>query len=245
VSTPALSSAESVALRDRLLGEIADLQSEDSATMWAREALPAKNRLTAADGKQLEDAFAIKFSDFLLASGGGESPSRDAAEAASIENLNTAASEKRPDIQSQGIEEPVSPGVDKSVPALSTPRRYRNRDHLRFVTQQPCLLCGRKPSDAHHIRFVQPRALGRKASDEFTVPLCRSHHRAVHRAGNEQAWWQTAGIDPLKVARKLWKHTRTGEGRLEPGLATPRTVGSELVSGPEEPFPASQGPTCR
>jgi hypothetical protein len=102
------------------------------------------------------------------------------------------------------------------VLALSAPRRYRNRDHLRFVTQQPCLLCGRKPSDAHHIRFVQPRALGRKASDEFTVPLCRSHHRAVHRAGNEQAWWQTAGIDPLKIARKLWKHTRTDEGRIAP-----------------------------
>jgi hypothetical protein len=93
--------------------------------------------------------------------------------------------------------------------------------------RRSALLCGRKPSDAHHIRFVQPRALGRNSSDEFTVPLCRSHHRAVHRAGNEQAWWQTAGIDPLKVARKLWKHTRTGEGRLEPGLATSRTAGSE------------------
>jgi ERF superfamily len=224
VSTPALSSAESEALRDRLLGEIANLQSEDSATTWAREALAAKNRLTAADAKLLEDAFETKLSA-LLSSGGGESPSRDAAEAASSENLNTAASESRTATESQGIEEPGSQRVDKSVLALSTPRRYRNRDHLRFVTQQPCLLCGRKPSDAHHIRFVQPRALGRKASDEFTVPLCRSHHRTVHRAGNEQAWWQTAGIDPLKVARKLWKHTRTGEGRLESGLATPRTAG--------------------
>jgi hypothetical protein len=102
------------------------------------------------------------------------------------------------------------------VLALGTPRRYRNREHLQFVTQQPCLLCGRAPSDAHHIRFVQPRALGRKASDEFTVPLCRSHHRSVHRAGDEQAWWQTAGIDPLKVARKLWKHTRTYEERIAP-----------------------------
>jgi hypothetical protein len=91
---------------------------------------------------------------------------------------------------------------------------HRNKDHLRFVIQQPCLLCGRKPSDAHHIRFVQPRALGRKASDEFTVPLCRSHHRSVHRAGNEQVWWQQAGIDPLKVASKLWKHTHTDERRI-------------------------------
>jgi hypothetical protein len=97
--------------------------------------------------------------------------------------------------------------IDKSVLTLSTPRRYRNKEHLRFVAQQPCLLCARKPSDPHHLRFVQPRALGRKASDEFAVPLCRSHHRAVHRAGNEQAWWKAAGIDPIKIARKLWKET--------------------------------------
>ena len=107
-------------------------------------------------------------------------------------------------------------GIDKSVLTVAAPRRYRNRDHLRFVMQQPCLLCGRKPSDAHHIRFVQPRALGRKASDEFTVPLCRSHHRAVHRAGDEKAWWKQAGMDPIKVARKLWKSTRIDEGRIEP-----------------------------
>jgi len=98
-------------------------------------------------------------------------------------------------------------GIDKGVLTVASPRRYRNRDHLRFVMQQPCLLCGRKPSDAHHIRFVQPRALGRKASDEFAVPLCRSHHRAAHRAGDEKAWWTQAGIDPIKIARKLWKHT--------------------------------------
>jgi hypothetical protein len=110
--------------------------------------------------------------------------------------------------------------INKSVLALATPRRYRNRDHLRFVMQQPGLLCGRKPSDAHDIRFVQPRALGRKASDEFAVPLCRSHHRAVHRAGDEKAWWKQAGIDPVNVARKLWKRTRVDEGRIEPEPST-------------------------
>jgi hypothetical protein len=109
--------------------------------------------------------------------------------------------------------------ADKSVLTLSTPRRYRNNEHLRFVAQQPCLLCGRKPSDAHQIRFVQPRALGRKASDEFAVPLCRTHHRAVHRTGDEKAWWQQTGIDPLKVARKLWKLTRIHEPRV--ASATP------------------------
>ena len=100
--------------------------------------------------------------------------------------------------------------------AVSTPRRYRNKEHLRYVTLQPCLLCARKPSDPHHLRFVQPRALGRKASDEFAVPLCRIHHRAAHRAGDERAWWKAAGIDPLKVAGKLWKEARVNDGRLAP-----------------------------
>jgi hypothetical protein len=63
---------------------------------------------------------------------------------------------------------------------------------------------------------MQPQALGRKPSDEFAVPLCRSHHRAVHRAGDERAWWQATSIDPVKVARKLWKHTRMNEGLLRP-----------------------------
>ena len=132
--------------------------------------------------------------------------------------------------------------IDKSVLTLSTPHRYRNKEHLRFVAQQPCLLCGRKPTDAHHIRFVQPRALGRKASDEFTVPLCRSHHRAVHRAGNEQAWWQTAGVDPLKVARKLWKHTRTDEGRIAPDSPRTTVLASDRASESEGPATSSQSP---
>src|SRR5215831_16038524 len=63
-------------------------------------------------------------------------------------------------------------------------------------------------SDPHHLRYVQPPALGRKARDEFAVPLCRSHHRAVHRAGDEQVWWKAAGIDPVKVTQQLWWQTR-------------------------------------
>ena len=110
------------------------------------------------------------------------------------------------------------------------------------MIQQPCLLCGRKPSDAHHIRFVQPRALGRKASDEFTVPLCRSHHRSVHRAGNEQVWWQQAGIDPLKVASKLWKHTHTDERRIEPDPARAPAIASDRAAEPEPPAPSTQSP---
>jgi hypothetical protein len=99
-------------------------------------------------------------------------------------------------------------GIDKSTLTISTPRRYRNREHLRYVARQACLLCGRKPSDPHHLGFTQPRALGRKVSDEFAVPLCRGHHRAVHRSRDERGWWRQAGIDPIKVARRLWRETR-------------------------------------
>jgi len=75
------------------------------------------------------------------------------------------------------------------------------------VAKQPCLICGRRPADAHHLRFAQHRALGRKVSDEFTVPLCRGHHREVHRCGDEAAWWKDAGLDPTITARALWLET--------------------------------------
>jgi hypothetical protein len=99
-------------------------------------------------------------------------------------------------------------GIDKSVLAISEPRRYRNKEHLKFVALQACLVCGRQPSDAHHLGFTPPRALGRKVSDEFAVPLCRVHHREVHRSSNEAEWWKTYGLDPLAVASALWAQTR-------------------------------------
>jgi hypothetical protein len=57
------------------------------------------------------------------------------------------------------------------------------------------------------LRLAQPPALGRKVSDEFTVPLCRGHHREVHRSGDEAAWWNKTGIDPIAAARALWLKT--------------------------------------
>jgi hypothetical protein len=91
--------------------------------------------------------------------------------------------------------------------AINKPVRGRDRDHLRFVAAQPCLVCGRTPSDAHHIRFAEQRAMGRKVSDKFAVPICRLHHRELHRRGNERAWWQNQAIDPLVFAASLWART--------------------------------------
>jgi hypothetical protein len=101
--------------------------------------------------------------------------------------------------------------IDKSMLALSEPRRVRDKEHLRFVASQPCLLCSALPSDAHHLRFSQPQALGRKVGDDFTVPLCRQHHRDLHDSGNEAAWWHDMGIDALKIAKQLWRETERRE----------------------------------
>jgi hypothetical protein len=205
-----LDADKSAALREKLLAEIASLTSAEFAVTWATRALPAKNSLVAADAEILEEAFEQKLSAI------SPTPVNE-----TFTGESTVAIEMRPQ------EEPPASvaasnqraGIDKSVLMIAAPRRYRNREHLRYVTLQPCLLCGRKPSDAHHLRFLQPRALGRKASDEFAVPLCRIHHRAAHRASNERTWWKAAGIDPLKVARKLWKDTHAPNSQNRPNLS--------------------------
>jgi hypothetical protein len=59
------------------------------------------------------------------------------------------------------------------------------------------------------VRFSQPRALGRKVSDEFTVPLCREQHRELHRRGDDAQWWRDAGVDAIATARDLWAQARS------------------------------------
>jgi hypothetical protein len=118
--------------------------------------------------------------------------------------------EVRPSVDTSIV--PASPGlvppqIDKSLLTIAEPKRLRDKAHLRFVASQPCLVCGRQPSDPHHLRFAQPRALGLKVSDEFTVPLCRGHHRQLHQAGNEVAWWEGLKVNALETANGLWEQT--------------------------------------
>jgi hypothetical protein len=121
---------------------------------------------------------------------------------------------------------------------ISTPKRYRDKAHLAFVARRPCLICGRKPCDPHHLRFAQPRALGRKVSDEFTVPLCRTHHRALHRSGNERAWWASVAIEPMAIAGTLWAASRRSAARRR--KSTP-PMGDVVAPSPTRlPSPADQ-----
>jgi DNA recombination protein Rad52 len=125
--------------------------------------------------------------------------------------------------QKQSLAPPLVPSgldsvpgrIDKNQLAIAEPKRLRDKAHLKFVASQPCLVCGRQPSDPHHLRFAQPRGIGLKVSDEFTVPLCRGHHRQLHQAGNEVTWWENLHIDALAIAKDLWKRTHTKDGRVD------------------------------
>jgi hypothetical protein len=215
-----LNPEQSAVLRDKLLTEVGGITSANLAAAWAREALTAKNSLTATDAKLVEDAFERKLLE--LRSSGTDAPSDD----------NSVVPAGLPETVSAKAAPDQAKGIDKSVLTVATPRRYRNREHLRYVAQQACLICGRQPSDPHHLGFTQPRALGRKVSDEFAVPLCRGHHRAVHRSRNERAWWRQAGIDPIKVARRLWKETRGLGSRRFQSPASPRARADAASSDP-------------
>jgi hypothetical protein len=177
-----LDPSASRALRDRLAVELAGIHSTEDATTWAHRVLTAKATLVAADAKHIEDCFQRKLAEFE-----------------SYGVVGRQLRRRRPKSA-----RPSEVRINKSELSHPEPRRLRDRDHLRFVMTQPCLICARTPSDPHHLRFTQHRALGRKVSDEFTVPLCRGHHRELHRCGNEAIWWTAAGIDPSAAASKLW-----------------------------------------
>jgi hypothetical protein len=200
----------SAELRDRLIAELGTLASGDIASQWAHRSLSGKNKLTASDAQQVEEAFAARVTGLAPAAEPSLKPEvpRTHSTTKSTEAQNSRGRTQK---------------IDKSVLTLPEPRRHRDRDHVKFVATHSCLICGRQPADAHHLRFMQSRALGRKVSDEFTVPLCRGHHREVHRCGNEAAWWKKVKVDPIVMARSLWLETHPllpnpGESGCDRGL---------------------------
>jgi len=182
-----LEAEASAVLRDQLIAQLKALNSSEEAADWAHRVLASKDNLGSADARQVELAFQLKLSTLVT-----DQPS-------------VAAQPEIPRRRRRRRDRAT--GVNKTVLALPVPRRIRDREHVKSVAKQPCLVCGRRPADAHHLRFAQPPTLGRKASDEFTVPLCRGHHREVHRCGDEAAWWNKTGIDAIAAARMLWLKT--------------------------------------
>jgi hypothetical protein len=213
-----LDAGGSATLRDQLLQEIMSLESASLAIEWAKTGLKAKNTLTTEDSRSVEAAFRNRMQvldgrstvDGAMADLKDSAVSQDKSESTIADNSgvsnNVAPTPIYQDIGER--ERSKAARVDKSALALSEPRRYRDKEHLRSVAAQPCSVCGRQPCEPHHLRFAQARAIGRKVSDEFTVPLCRLHHREIHRHGDEIAWWKAINVDPLPIALRQWQRTR-------------------------------------
>jgi ERF superfamily len=187
---PALTPGGSNRLRQQLVSELEQVKNPEALADWAQRALPLKNQLSSTDAQVIEDAFTARLSQL------GE------FEPAKLKSLEV-----------NGLDNPllqVDPG-EQTVTVIRKPVRERDREHLKFVAAQPCLVCGRTPSDPHHIKYAEHRAMGRKVSDRFTVPICRLHHRDLHRRGSERVWWENQGIDPLVTAAALWGKSRAAE----------------------------------
>ena len=196
-----LSPPQSADLRNRLLTQLSPLSSSDHLLAWAKASLPLKNTLREADARTVEAAYKTRLEQAAPFLANPPQQERPAAtdQAVTAEPLQGKAAAGQ---AVQRLAPSDARGNGLAFP--KEPPRKRNKAHLLFVRGQPCLICKQIPSDAHHLKFAQPRALGRKVSDEFTVPLCRSHHQALHRHGNEPAWWANLQISPLPVASELW-----------------------------------------
>jgi hypothetical protein len=200
----------SAELRERLAGELQKIPASADLLAWAKATLPLKNSLQHADARLLESAFEERVSQV--------SPTPPEP----LLGTELAADPCQPAPHPKG-----DLGGPKSGMALPKEVRRRDKAHLNFVREQPCLVCRQAPSDAHHLKFAQPRALGRKVSDEFTVPLCRAHHRDLHRHSNERAWWANMQVSPLPAAKQLWE--ASGIDLAERGQsAIPSVAGTAL-----------------
>src|SRR4249920_3127791 len=204
----------SASLRESLIEQLVAINSADEAASWAHRNLPAKNTLTGADAKIVEERFRARLSAIGPSHDTCDRPAERYEPPPHAVSEQTSASDAA---TRQKAPMPVTKKQSRSdaIRALGKTVRLRDKDHRRFVLQQACLVCGRVPSDPHHLTFTQPRALGRRVSDEFTVPVCRVHHRELHLSGDEAAWWRGLNIDPLPVALKLWQQTR-GNGKSAP-----------------------------
>ena len=207
-----LAPGPSAALRDSLLADLIRLQSADEAADWAHNNLPAKNTLTVEDADAVEAGFRARLA-MIEAEGGSEPDPQFAWTDGSTSPVEKDILATIEDSSAAAIFRP-GPTRPRRRPVAAKTIRLRDKEHAKFVALQPCVVCGRTPSEAHHIRFAQPRALGRKVSDEYTIPLCRLHHRELHRYGDEPSWWAGVSIDPLPIASDLWR-------RAHPSISDP------------------------
>jgi hypothetical protein len=175
------------ALRDRLVAGLSDLKSADEAADWVHKNLPAKNTLAAADAEIVEASFRERLGTLEV----GHVSATAANASAAAANASAIPSDEPNPVQGQAFNvyegAAAQPTIVRRCRATAKTIRLRDKEHCKFVATHPCVVCGRTPAEAH------------KVSDEYTVPVCRVHHRELHRYGDEASWWAGANIDPLPL----------------------------------------------
>lgn len=200
-----LSERESSALRERITSQFANAENSDQLARVAYVNMASKNRLLPSDSLDVEQAFKTRMVE--LERGQDMTPG-------SCEKRLTDMP-ARNDVGPLAERQPQPVAMASAVTPIQRPPRRRNKRHLLFVASQPCLVCQRSPADAHHLKFAQTKALGRKVSDEYTVPLCREHHQDLHTRGDERTFWADLGMTPLETAKELWAASM--KGSAQPG----------------------------
>jgi ERF superfamily len=152
----------SASLRESLIEQMAAINSGDEAAAWAHRNLPAKNALTAADAKIVEERFQARLSkirDGETSEGSRRGTSDDllAADAPPAVADRGALALAVPNTNQKGASPLRKQSRRDVVHALGKPVRLRDKEHRRYLLRQPCLVCGRVPSDPHHLTFMQIR----------------------------------------------------------------------------------------
>jgi len=116
----------------------------------------------------------------------------------------------------------VRPETAFSVASTKQRRpRVEDKQHLSFIRGLRCCICGAPNPDAAHIRAAaiiygkRETGGGEKASDKWTVPLCRLHHDEQH-SQDELRWWAMKGIDPFGLALALYQ--ASGDEEIADGI---------------------------
>ena len=192
-----LDPVQSAILRDQLLSDIEALASADHASSWARNALSSKNTLVAADATRVEEAFEQKLTTLV---------STETAPGAAVDASLVLAS---------------APGVateSAGTLAIAKPRRYRSKEHLRYVARQACLICGRQPSDPHHCGLHSRARWGEKPvmsspSRFVACTIVKSIVLPTNQSGGEPR----ALIRSASPRHSGTRHAGTGKEAWSPG----------------------------
>ena len=222
---------QSAALRDRLLARARQHCTRRSAPRAGHgRRSPPRTASPPSDAKLVEDAFEQRLSELAavrsiaeaIGAHGNDDRTAGAAMAAAADRHGAATAPSVPESSDRHRQERAR---DRRAPPLSQPGA------LRFVRQ--AALPDLRPQAVRPASPALHAAAGARPQGQRRIrgPALPHPSSAGAPRRRRAAWWQDAGIDPIKVARKLWKQTRMDEGRhrARPDDAGRRSAASDQL----------------